>query len=314
MVNIAEDVAVGHESSSTGLMAACFVILLALTLTACSGSSSSRSSSGAEDPISRPDDDSPDEQPDEQPEDPPPTPGLSFTASPGSVSPGGNTTLSWTASDAEQCDASGAWSGSRSVSGSQTVGPLEEDAVFRLSCSGDGGGVSREVTVTVNGDEDLTVSLSADPEHVGENDTATLSWSAANAVECSASGGWSGSRSQSGSFETGPLAETTTFSLACRNGSENALASVTVEVLDKMIRWQAPTQNEDGTPLNDLAGYVVYWGTESREYTGSYTIDSPSTTEWEADIAPAMYYFALTAFDSEGNESDYSNELRKRIP
>jgi len=163
-------------------------------------------------------------------------------------------------------------------------------------------------------DDDLSVSLSADPEQIGENDAATLTWSAQGANECSASGGWSGSRPPSGTFETGPLAETTTYSLACTNGSENALASVTVEVLDKMIRWQAPTQNEDGTPLDDLDGYVVYWGTQSRDYTSSFTIDLPSTTEWEADIAPGSYYFALTAFDADGNESSYSNELRKDIP
>ncbi|MDZ7670049.1 MAG: hypothetical protein U5Q16_11745 [Gammaproteobacteria bacterium] len=117
-------------------------------------------------------------------------------------------------------------------------------------------------------DDELAVNLSANPEQIGENDAATLTWSSQGAEECTASGGWSGTRPLSGTFETGPLAETTTYSLSCSNGSENALASVTVEVLDKMIRWQAPTQNEDGTPLNDLAGYVIYWGTQSREYTG----------------------------------------------
>jgi hypothetical protein len=288
-------------------LAVLVVIFLAVSQAACSGSSSS-----SRGPVSQPDDGQPPGE--EPPEEQPSIPTLSFSAAPTTVELDGSTTLTWDASDASLCDASGAWDGSRSVSGSETVGPISSDAVFRLSCSGEGGGVSREVAVRVADDSELAVNLTANPEQIGENDSTTLSWSAQAAESCSSSGGWSGDRPPSGTFETGPLGETTTFSLSCANGSENALVSVTVEVLDKTIRWHAPTQNEDGSPLTDLGGYVVYWGRQSRDYTNSYTIDSPSITEWEADIAPGRYYFAMTAFDGDGNESDYSNELLKVIP
>jgi hypothetical protein len=89
---------------------------------------------------------------------------------------------------------------------------------------------------------------------------------------------------------------------------------VTVQVVDRVLRWQAPTQNVDGSPLTDLSGYVIYWGTSSRNYIGSYTINSPTTTEWEATVPAGSYYFAMTAFDSENNESGYSNEVLKIIP
>ncbi|MEZ5559895.1 MAG: hypothetical protein R3E86_15290 [Pseudomonadales bacterium] len=110
------------------------------------------------------------------------------------------------------------------------------------------------------------------------------------------------------------MSATTGFQLSCSGPSGNGLGSVTVEVLDRVLRWQAPTQNVDGSPLTDLAGYNIYWGTSSRSYSTSLPINSPTTTQWEANIAPGTYYFALTAFDAAGNESAYSNEIRKVIP
>lgn len=279
------------------------MLFLACLLAACSGSSGGRNSPP---PSTDPDDSG------SPPADPAPT--LTLSASPTVVPAGGDVTLSWQSEHADGCDASGGWNGSRSTSGSASVGPIDADTVFRLSCSGAGGGVTREVTVRVGDENDVTVDLTATRTQIGVDESTTLSWSSQGATGCSASGGWSGDRPLSGSFETGPLAESTTFSLTCSNGPENALASVTVDVFDKTIRWQPPEYNEDGTPANDLAGYVIYWGNSSRSYTGSYRINSASTTSWEADITPGTYYFAMTAFDSEGNESDYSNELLKIIP
>lgn len=239
---------------------------------------------------------------------------LSFSASAASVEPGDSTTLTWRTSNVRTCDASGAWSGSRATSGSATVGPLNEDATFRLSCSGEGGGVTRQVTVVVDEGTGPRVRLSADPEQVGVNGRSTLRWSSREVENCSASGGWGGTRALDGSFDTGPLAVSTSYTLSCTGPAGNALAAITVEVLDKTLRWQAPTQNVDGSPLNDLAGYVIYWGHESRTYLANHTINDPDVTEWVADIPPGQYFFALTALDADGHESGYSNEVRKTIP
>lgn len=288
MLPVARDTAVSFQAPSRHWLA----ILLTLTLAACSGSSGG--SGGGSDP----DGSNP--------------PGLSLSASPTSVSPGGFTTLTWSATRATSCEASGAWSGSRAVSGSQQVGPINSEQQYRMSCTGSGGGVSRQVTVSISGGGP-TISLQAEPQQIAEGDSSTLTWSVTGATSCTANGGWSGSRPLSGTFGTGPLTSTTSFGLSCSGAAGNALQSVSVEVLDKWLRWQAPTQNVDGTPITDLAGYVVYWGTQSRNYIGDHRIEDPAVTEWEADIAPGYYYFALTAFDAAGNESGYSNEIRKRI-
>jgi hypothetical protein len=240
-------------------------------------------------------------------------PSLTFSASPSTVSSGGSSTLSWSASGVTSCEASGAWSGSKAVSGSQQIGPIGSTQEYRLSCSGADGGVSRAVTVTVNGGDSPRISLRADPAQIPVGGSSTLIWSVELADECSATGGWSGSRPLSGTFGTGPLQTTTSYGLSCSGSAGNALQSITVEVLDKVLRWQAPSQNVDGSPLTDLAGYVIYWGTGSRSYSSSFRINDPFVTEWEANIAPGTYYFAMTAVDTEGNESGYSNEVRKTI-
>ncbi len=241
-------------------------------------------------------------------------PALSFSASPTAVRDGGFSELSWSASGARSCDASGGWSGAKGVSGSEDVGPLHEDTVYRLSCAGDGGAVSRQVTVTLDDGAGPRVTLTAEPAQIAVDGTATLSWAADGATSCTASGGWSGSRPTSGSFTTGPLSSSTSFRLSCSGASGTALASVTVQVLDSTLRWVKPTQNVDGSPLTDLAGYLIYWGSASRRYDSSVRIDDPNATEWEADIAPGTYHFAMTAIDVDGHESDYSNEVVMTIP
>lgn len=159
-----------------------------------------------------------------------------------------------------------------------------------------------------------SINLAASPIRVTRGGLSTLSWESTGSDSCTASGGWSGDQSVSGSTTVGPINSTTTYRLSCDGSSGTIVGTVTVEVVDKILRWQAPTQNVDGSPLDDLAGYVVYWGTSSRNYTNSHAINSPTATEWEATVASGSYYFAMTAIDSEDNQSGYSNEVLKFIP
>lgn len=83
-------------------------------------------------------------------------------------------------------------------------------------------------------------------------------------------------------------------------------ASVTLE-------WEAPVARADGSPLNDLAGYRIYYGTNTGSYTSSVDI-GPSTTCVIDDLATgSTYYFVVTSYDSSGNESELSNEISKDI-
>lgn len=76
------------------------------------------------------------------------------------------------------------------------------------------------------------------------------------------------------------------------------------------LSWTPPTENTDGSPLDDLAGYSVYWGTSPGDYTASASIDNPGISTYVVDnlIPGTTYYFALKARNLAGVESSFSNE------
>jgi len=76
------------------------------------------------------------------------------------------------------------------------------------------------------------VTLTANPDSVASGASSSLTWSAANATDCTASGGWSGARNTSGSETVGPLTADSTFTLTCRGpgGSDAETATVRIRV------------------------------------------------------------------------------------
>lgn len=80
------------------------------------------------------------------------------------------------------------------------------------------------------------------------------------------------------------------------------------------LSWSAPTLNEDGSALTDLAGYRIYWGTTSGSYPNSLSIDTPGqTTAVIEDLEPGTYEFVATAVNSEGVESAFSSPATTTI-
>jgi hypothetical protein len=75
------------------------------------------------------------------------------------------------------------------------------------------------------------------------------------------------------------------------------------------LSWNAPTANADGTTLTDLDGYKIYYGTSSGDY--SEYIDVGNVLSYMvSDLENGVvYYFAVTAYDTSGNESDHSNDV-----
>jgi hypothetical protein len=69
------------------------------------------------------------------------------------------------------------------------------------------------------------------------------------------------------------------------------------------------TLEGDANSEQDLAGYIIYQGTSSRDYNASRDIGN-----WTSVTVPNLeenetYYFAVTAYDTNGNEFGYSNEV-----
>ena len=93
-----------------------------------------------------------------------PAPAVTFSANPSTVNNGAASTLSWSATNATSCTASGGWSGSQAISGSESTSALSATTAYTLSCTGTGGTTVQSATVTV------TASTTA------PTGTATLSW------------------------------------------------------------------------------------------------------------------------------------------
>jgi hypothetical protein len=83
-----------------------------------------------------------------------------------------------------------------------------------------------------------------------------------------------------------------------------------------LLTWVPPTQNTDGTPLTNLAGYVVYWGTTAGTYPNSFRLTNPAATTYLVEnlMPGSTYYFVTTAFNSQNVESTFSNMGSKTIP
>ena len=59
----------------------------------------------------------------------------------------------------------------------------------------------------------------------------------------------------------------------------------------------------------DVAGYVVYYGNFSKAYTESLGVGNTTSVRIAGLSKDTEYFFALTAYDIYGNESDFSAEL-----
>jgi len=75
------------------------------------------------------------------------------------------------------------------------------------------------------------------------------------------------------------------------------------------VSWLAPTENTDGSALADLSGFIIYYGSRSDALTNSIEIPTVGMLTYVVDgLVPAQtYYFAVTATNSRGFESERSN-------
>lgn len=85
--------------------------------------------------------------------------------------------------------------------------------------------------------------------------------------------------------------------------------TVTDSALGSMaLSWTPPTENADGTPLTNLAGYKIYYGLSQGNYPNLVRIDNPSISTYLIDnLLPDTYYVVATSFNSVGVESAFSN-------
>jgi hypothetical protein len=80
------------------------------------------------------------------------------------------------------------------------------------------------------------------------------------------------------------------------------------------LSWLPPTTNTNGSPLTNLAGFKIYWGTAPGNYSSSTTVMNPGLATYVVgNLTPNTYYFAVSALNSAGTESVFSNPASKTV-
>jgi hypothetical protein len=83
-------------------------------------------------------------------------------------------------------------------------------------------------------------------------------------------------------------------SLSAFSIAVSAPASAPAETIS--VSWTQPARNTNGTPLTDLAGYVVEYGKSSTALNSTVSINSPSSTNVQIDnLSAGKWYFAVAA-------------------
>jgi len=80
------------------------------------------------------------------------------------------------------------------------------------------------------------------------------------------------------------------------------------------LSWDPPTENSDGTPLTDLAGYRIYYGRNEDNLGQVVVVTNPGLTRYVIEnLSPARWHFAMTSVNAEGVEGPRSQIASKTI-
>jgi hypothetical protein len=80
------------------------------------------------------------------------------------------------------------------------------------------------------------------------------------------------------------------------------------------LSWSPPTENADGTPLTDLAGYRIRYGRSATELGSLIEITNPSLSAYVVEnLSPGTWYFTVVAVNRAGVESEPSGIASKTV-
>jgi hypothetical protein len=91
-------------------------------------------------------------------------------------------------------------------------------------------------------------------------------------------------------------------------------APVTSSTGTATLSWSQPVDNTNGTPLTNLAGYVVRYGTSTSALNTQISVTSASTTSLEiSNLSPAVWYFEVAAVNAQNLMSQFSAPVSHTI-
>jgi hypothetical protein len=124
----------------------------------------------------------------------------------------------------------------------------------------------------------------------------------------------------SGTPAAGDVGSTTGIVISATDGTQSvSLPAFSIAVVQSTnntatLSWTPPTQNTDGTPLVNLAGYRIYYGTSASAMTTVIQISNAgASTHTVINLTPATWYFSVKAYTAANTESSFSSTVSKTI-
>jgi hypothetical protein len=237
------------------------------------------------------------------------------------------TRIRWRASDATSCTAVGGWTSRTGTTDNHWVSSINQTTTYQLTCTGEGGSVTKSITLRRDNDDDNQteelapqLTLTSDSSLIEANGSTTIRWQSTNANQCSAQNNWSSKTDVIGKQYINTIEETTLFTMTCIGDGGSVIESVLVTVDNPSpavtsveLNWVAPATNQDGSQLNDLASYRIYYGTSQTNLNNVIEIDAGLTSYIIEDLPAGTHYFSISAMDLNGNESTRSNVAAKVV-
>jgi hypothetical protein len=136
---------------------------------------------------------------------------------------------------------------------------------------------------------------------------------------------WAAFNAQTGALSgtpgTGDIGSYANIVISVSDGSSSAsLAPFGITVTQggsgtATLSWSAPTENTNGTPVTNLAGYHIYYGTSATHLNQTERISDAGATTYTVDnLTSGTWYFSINAYTGAGAESAVSNVASLTIP
>jgi phospholipase C len=222
-------------------------------------------------------------------------PSMTLSISPGVVAAGQSTTLTWASTNSTSVVITPSILGddvtSVALSGSTAIVPAAT-TTYTATATG-ASGVTASATATIN---ILGVTLVASPSRIGPGQTASLSWTSANATSLSIDQGVGVVNGPSGSLSVSPAA-TTIYTITATNGTATATATATVNAPLAVTLKASPANIAPGSSS------TLTWASQGAV---SVSIDqgvSPITgATGNVVVSPTQSTtYTITALDAQGN-------------
>ena len=222
-------------------------------------------------------------------------PSITISISPSVVAAGQTTTLTWTSTNSTSVAITPSVLGddvtSVALSGSTTIVP-SATTTYKATATG-AAGVTASASATIN---ILGVTLVANPSKIGPGQTASLSWTSANATSLSIDQGIGVVNGPSGSLSVSPAA-TTIYTITATNGTASATATATVNAPLAVTLKASPANIAPGSQS------TLTWASQGAT---SLSIDqgvgAVTGASGSVAVSPTQNTtYTITALDAQGN-------------